>query len=143
MTTSEVLIALYQNTKTALQSIADIRPKADNQEFLSLLSAQEERYKNINEKIEDTANKHKIELKDNNWFEKARLWTSIQMSTLTNNNLRKLAEMMLIGTVMGTLELYKNRADYHTPSEDVLSLLTELEQVEEDNFKELKKYLKG
>ncbi|MBQ9790735.1 MAG: hypothetical protein IJW24_03995 [Clostridia bacterium] len=143
MTTSEVIIAMYQNTKTALQSISDLKPKTDNKEFLNLLETQEKRYKHINEEIEDLAKTHKVELKDNNWFEKARLWTSIQMSTVTNNTVRKLAEMMLIGTVMGTLELYKNKYDYKNPKEDVKSLILKLEQLEEDHFDELKKYLKG
>ena len=55
MTTSEIIIALYQNTKTAMQSIADIKPKTDNKEFLTILETQENRYKNMNEKIEKVA----------------------------------------------------------------------------------------
>lgn len=143
MTTSEIITAIYQNTKTAMQSISDLKPKTDNKEFLNLLETQEKRYKQINEKIEELAQSHKVDLKDNNWFEKAKLWTSIQMSTVTNNTVRKLAEMMLIGTVMGTLELYKNKCDYKNPKEDVKSLLLELEKLEENHFDELKKYLKG
>ncbi len=143
MTTSEILIAMYQNTKTAMQSIADLKPKTNTQEFSKLLNAQFDRYKEYNEKIEDLAKKHDVDLKDNNWFEKAKLWTSIQMSTITDNSVRKLAEMMLLGTVMGTLELYKNRADYENASEDVKELLLAIENMEEQHFNELKKYLKG
>ena len=51
-----------------------LKQKNENKEFGKLLEAQENRYKQINEKIEDLAKKHKTELKDNNWFEKIRLW---------------------------------------------------------------------
>ena len=89
------------------------------------------------------AKEKKYELKDNNIFEKMRLWTSIQMGTLTNNSTRHLAELMLIGSVMGTLQCYKDREDYPSADKDTQDLLTELERMEEDNFNELKKYLKS
>ena len=73
MQTSDVIINMYQNTKTAMQSINDLKPKVENQEFLNLLHTQEERYKIINEEIENLAHKMRVDLKDNNWFEKAKL----------------------------------------------------------------------
>jgi len=143
MQTQNLIIALFQNTKTALQSIKDLKPKTDDKIFLDLLDAQEKRYLDINDEIKSLAKKHDVDIQDNTWFEKARLWTSIQFSTLKDNSTRHLAEMMLLGTVMGTLELYKNRVDYKEDEEDVLRVLDKLEQLEEDHFKELKKYLKG
>ena len=142
MKTNDLLISLYQNTSTALQSINDIKTKTENKQFLSLLDAQEERYKKIKLDIEELSTILKVNLKDNNWFEKARLWTSIQFSTMTNNTIRHLAEMMLLGSVMGTLQLYKDRADYKGNNQKVKDLMLRLEQTEEDNFKELKKYLR-
>ena len=142
MKTDELLISLYQNTSTALQSINDLKSKTEDKQFLSLLDAQEKRYKSIMLDIEELANQTKVELKDNNWFEKARLWTSIQFSTMADNTIRHLAELMLLGTVMGTLTLYKNKADYKGSNTKVKDLLLRLETTEEENFNELKKYLK-
>ena len=142
MKTDQILISLYQNCSTAIQSINDLRTKTENKQFLSLLDTQEDRYKKIKLDIEELATSLKVNLKDNNWFEKARLWTSIQFSTMTDNTIRHLAEMMLLGTVMGTLDLYKDRSDYKGKNQKVIDLMLRLEQVEEDNFKELKKYLR-
>lgn len=142
MKTEQLLISLYQNTSTALQSIADLKEKTDDKQFLSLLEAQESRYKSIKLDIEEVSAQEKVELKDNNWFEKARLWTSIQFSTMTNNSIRKLAEMMLLGTVMGTLQLYKDRVDYKGKNQKAIDLTLRLEETEEKNFNELKKYLR-
>jgi len=142
MQTQNLIIALFQNTKTALQSIKDLKPKTDDKIFLDLLDAQEKRYLDINDEIKSLAKKHDVDIQDNTWFEKARLWTSIQFSTLKDNSTRHLAEMMLLGTVMGTLQLYKNRSDYKDNDQTAINLMLKLEETEEENFKELKKYLR-
>ena len=139
----KVVISIYQNCKTALQSIADLIKKTDDKEFIDLLNAQYSRYDDFCQKVEDYAKVNNIDLKDNSWFEKARLWTSIQMSTFTNDSTRHLAELMLMGTVMGTLTCYKTKADRENASDETIELLNELEKMEEKNFDELKKYLKN
>lgn len=143
MDDKELLISIYQNTSTATQSINDLVKKTEDKTFHQLLNAQYKRYDALKAKVEQMAKEKKYELKDNNIFEKMRLWTSIQMGTLTNNSTRHLAELMLIGSVMGTLQCYKDREDYPSADQDTVALLTELERMEEDNFNELKKYLKS
>ena len=142
MDEKEVLISIYQNCSTGMQSINDLIKKTEDKKFKDLLNAQYARYEEYSEKVEKYADKKGIELKDNNWFEKARMWTSVQMSTLTDNSTRHLAELMLVGTVMGTLTCYKTKADHPDASPETLELLKELEEMEESNFNELKKYLK-
>ena len=142
MQNTDVLISIYQNTQTATQSINDLLSKTNTKAFKDLLNAQYQRYVEFNNMVEDYAKQTNITLKDNSWFEKAKLWTSIQMGTLTNSSTRHLAELMLIGTVMGTLTCYKTKADNPLASKDVINLLDKLEKLEEENFNELKKYLK-
>lgn len=143
MDNTQLLISIYQNTSTAVQSIADLVKKTDDEHFKRLLNTQYERYQDLKVKIQNLACDLDIELKDNNIFEKIKLWSSIQMSTFTNDTTRHLAELMLVGTVMGTLTCYKNKIDYKNASQPVQNLLKELEDLEENHFKELKKYLKG
>lgn len=143
MDNNELMISIYQNTSTAMQSINDLIKKTEDKTFKELLNAQYERYNKFQNKIEKLSQKLQVELKDNNWFEKAKLWSSVQMSTLSDNSTRHLAELMLVGTVMGTLTCYKNKIDYKEANKNALDLLQELETMEENNFDELKKYLKG
>jgi len=138
-----LLIEMYQNTSTATQSINDLIKKSKDKMFIELLNTQYQRYLKIQNQIEKLAQELKVELKDINWFEKAKMWTSIQMGTLNDNSTRHLAELMLVGTVMGTLTCYKNKVDYPNADQKALSLLKKLESLEEKNFNELKKYLKG
>ena len=65
------------------------------------------------------------------------------MGTITDNSTRHLAELMLVGTVMGTITCYKTLIDNPAPSPEVKKFLKELEKMEEENFDELKKYLKA
>lgn len=143
MQNKQVLISIYQNCSTGVQSINDLIKKTEDKAFKDILNAQYNRYASFNDKVEALAEEKGIELKDNNWFEKARMWTSVQMSTLADNSTRHLAELMLVGTVMGTLTCYKTKADNPKASDDVLNLLKELEEMQENNYNELKKYLKN
>lgn len=143
MDNKQMLISIYQNCSTGMQSINDLVKKTKDKTFIDLLSAQYSRYQEIAKKAKVIAKEEDIMLKDNNWFEKARMWMSVQMSTLTNNSTRHLAELMLIGTVMGTLTCYKTKIDQDKAKQPTKDLLAKLEQLEEDNFNELKKYLKG
>ena len=143
MDTTQLLISIYQNTSTAVQSIADLVKKSEDKQFVDLLNTQYERYQDIKVKIQELAHELNVELKDNNIFEKIKMWTSVQMSTFTDDSTRHLAELMLVGSVMGTLTCYKNKVDYKNADPKALALLAELEELEEKQFNELKKYLKG
>lgn len=143
MDTTQLLISIYQNTSTAVQSIADLVKKSEDKQFVDLLNTQYERYQDMKVKIQNLAQELNVELKDNNIFEKIKMWTSVQMSTFTDDSTRHLAELMLVGSVMGTLTCYKNKVDYKNADPKALQLLAELEELEEKQFNELKKYLKG
>ena len=142
MDEQELIMCMYQNTNTALQSINDLIKKSKDKTFSDLLNAQYKRYEDYNNALESYAKQRNIELKENNWIEKVKLWSGIQMGTLTDTTTRHLAELMLSGTVMGTVNCYKAREDYKNAPSEALDLLNKLEQMEEDNFNELKKYLK-
>lgn len=142
MDEQELIMCMYQNTNTALQSINDLIKKSKDKTFIDLLNAQYKRYEDYNNALESYAKQRNIELKENNWIEKVKLWSGIQMGTLTDTTTRHLAELMLSGTVMGTVNCYKAREDYKNAPSEALDLLNKLEQMEEDNFNELKKYLK-
>lgn len=135
------LNAIFQNTKTALQSIADILPKVKNKELEEELKVQYEKYDEIANKCRQYAEKYQLNMKDNNFFEKAKLWTSIKLTTLTDNSTRHLAEMLLFGTNMGIITCYKDRYDHLGASEELDILAQQLENIEIGNFDNLKPFL--
>ena len=136
------LNAIYQNTRTALQSIEDIMPKIDNDELRSELAREQDNYYLIEKECELFAKSERIEnLKDNNFIEKAKLWTSIQMSTLTNSTTRHIAELMLMGTFMGILTCIKDEFDHKNISDPLDEIIAKLKAQEKDNLQRLIAFL--
>jgi len=55
---------------------------------------------------------------------------------------RHIAEMMLLGTVMGLLTCYKDKYDHKNISVLLDKILDKLEKLEDDNYIKLKSFLK-
>ncbi|MBE7073870.1 MAG: hypothetical protein E7379_02125 [Clostridiales bacterium] len=139
---TEYLNGVYQNIKTAVQSIEDILPKVQDNELRKELSNQQDKYAVLQKECELLAKAEKIDgIKDNSWFEKAKLWSSINMSTISNKSNRKIAELMLMGTFMGIITCEKDRHDHKNISTEIDEILRKLRQLEEDNIDNLIPYL--
>ena len=136
------ITSLYQNVTTGLQSIEDLMPKVD--EHLPLkkeLSDEYTEYDILARECEMIAKSEKINLKDNNWFEKLRLWSSIKLTTMMDKSERHMAEMMILGTVMGLLQCLKDIKDYEGTSEELDDLCQRIADMEEKNYQKLKEFI--
>lgn len=138
----KLLTSMYQNTKTATQSIHDILPKVNNQNLLNELKHQYDEYLNLATKYLNYAHSKNQVLPDNSVFEKTKLWMSIKMATLFKKNTRHLAEMLLLGTVMGTLQCYKDLHDHSTATPEILDMCRDLLEVQEKFYNNYKVFLK-
>ena len=136
------LNGVYQNIKTAVQSIEDLLPKVVDNSFKKELASEQDYYIALQKECEVFAQSEKIEkIKDNNWLEKAKLWSSINLSTLTNKTTRHLAEMMLFGTFMGYITCIKDLSDHKNVSPEIDEILTKLKDFERKNIDSLIPYL--
>lgn len=136
------LNAIYQNIRTAIQSIEDIIPKSTNDDLTSELSKEQDEYICLAKECEAYAKAEKIEgLKDNNFIEKAKLWASVNMSTMMDDSTRKIAELMLIGTFMGIITCMKDKGDHKNISKELDELLDKLYTFERKNIDRLLPFL--
>ena len=143
-TNLDLLTSLYQNCQTAITSIDDIIDEVKNTHLIKELKEQRDNYSNLAELYQSIAKENGIkELKDNSLMERAKLWTSIKMATLLDKSTRHIAQMLLIGTVMGTLQCYKDLYDYKTADKPLLELCGDLLKMEEKHFDFLKTFLKN
>lgn len=133
---------IFQNTSTAIQSIDEILTLNKDEEFLKELNREKQGYLDYKNKVLEFCSKNGLKADDNNWLEKTRLFTSIKMTTLFDKSLRHLAEMMLLGTVMGTLTCYKDLSDYKGLNSSLYGILNDLIAFEEENFNKIKQFLK-
>lgn len=140
---TKYLNAVYQNTRTAVQSIEDIILKVQNNELINELSKEQDEYSCLAKECENFAKAEKIEdLKDNNWIEKTRLWTSINLGTMMDKSTRNIAEMMLLGTFMGIVTCIKDKDDHKNISPELDEILDKLYNFERNNIDRLIPFLK-
>ncbi len=139
---TKYLNAIYQNTKTATQSIEDIIMKVKNTDLINELSREQDEYSCLCKECENFAKAEKIEnLKDNNWLEKAKLWSSINMGTAFDKSTRNIAEMLLFGTFMGIITCIKDKSDHKDVSKELDEILDQLCEFEKNNLERLIPYL--
>ena len=133
--------SIFQNLSTALQSIEEMLPKVEDEDFKKELSEQYSNYDLLSRECEMIAKSEKIDLKDNNWFEKLRLWSSINLGTAFDKSTRHIAELFLIGTVMGLVQCLKDINDYDNVSDELSDLCRKLSDMEEKNYQKLKHFI--
>ena len=130
--TEEGLAELYRNVQLAITSIADIMPNLENDELLKdTLMHQYEIYEQFSARAQILARDFEIELKEPNPMKKAMMWSSIKMSTLTDNSRSHIAEMMAQGTVMGITALLRTQREMKGGDERIFKLFDELIKQEE------------
>ena len=138
----DYLNAVYQNTRTGIQSLEEIMAKVEDDSFKKELALMQDEYQVIANECEMFAKSEKIvPIKDNNWFEKSRLWASVNMSTMMDKSNRKIAELLLIGTFMGIITCIKDEKDHVGISKEIDELLAKLKKLERDSIEKLIPYL--
>ena len=139
----EVLAEIHRNCQLALQSISDILPETEDMQLREELLRQHEDYEKIGGRAALLAKDKSIELKNPGPIKKAMMWSSIKMSTMTDNSRAHIAEMMVQGTVMGITALKSTLgevSDEHA-DQDIIGLARELLSAEEGFEKKWKELI--
>ena len=137
----ELLTSVFQNCRTAITSIQDIEPSVEDGNLRDELREELENYRNFAKKCESYLTGAEEELPDNNFIEKAKLWTSIKMTTIMDKSTRHLAEMLLLGSFMGYLTCIKDQADHKNISSELDEILENLKAFQKSNIETLIPYL--
>ena len=104
--------AIYQNEMVGVQAIRDIVDKTDDVNLKNELNREANLFNSVAEDVKGYAKDNGFVVSENNFFEKSRLWMGINMSTLMDKSPRKIAELMLMGSVMGLITCYKDKYDH-------------------------------
>ncbi len=138
---SDMLIAIYQNLLTARQSISNVIEKVHDSKLKDELQRQFESYTPIKEKCEQYAQEYLVDIVDNSFFEKARMWMSVNMSIMLDKSNRKIASICIIGNTMGIIDLISVMSDCSKGKKEFLALAHDLKELENSNTEALKPYL--
>lgn len=143
MTNEQYLILIYKNIQTAIQSIEDMFPKFRSSKLKQLMKQQEQGYLDFKNRCQDLASNKEVQLKDNNFVMKVILSSSINLNTLFNKSSSHIAELFLLGTVRGTIKLYKHAKNTKDIDDDISSLGKDLLNFEEKCYNDIREYLKA
>ncbi|MBQ7308173.1 MAG: hypothetical protein IJW82_06580 [Clostridia bacterium] len=135
-----LLIATYQNISTAIQSIQNCFDDITCDDLKNELKEELKNYETLSEKTEKLAEEFSIDLKDNNSFEKMRLWSSIKVSTLLDKTTRHYAEMFFIGNNMGIFNMICAICDNHNANKKIVDMANDVLKAEENYSVEIKKF---
>ena len=136
----EVLAEVHRNCQLALQSISDILPETEDEELKEELLREHEEYERLCGKAATIAKDKNIELKNPGPIKKAMMWSSIKMSTMTDDSRAHIADMMVRGTVMGITSLKTTLGEMseEEADEDIKALANEVLRSEEQFEKKWK-----
>ena len=132
---------VYKNAHIALLSISGLMPAVKDNGIKKELKSQYEGYEKFVGNVSSYMAENGIEPKEINPLQKAFMWSSIKMKTLTDKSRNRIAELMIKGTVTGITELTAMKNEKGNFSEETVAFIEDLLTLEESYEKKLKKYL--
>ncbi|MDF2567995.1 MAG: hypothetical protein K0R90_1451 [Oscillospiraceae bacterium] len=138
----ELLNYIYQNSEMGVQTITQLLGIVHDEEFKKALKSQLEEYNQIFDEADGLIQKQDKESKDIKNVNKIMSYIMINLKTMTDKSPSHIAEMMIQGSTMGTIEITKNIHKYDDKAEkELLSLAEKLLKTEERNIEQMKKFL--
>lgn len=138
----KLLTRIYQDAKIGTLAIEEVIKKTQNEKFKELISNQQNQYDLIAKEADVIAKANDVSLPDNNFFKKIKQIAMINLSLLANCTDRRIAEMMITGTVMGIIDAIKSIYDLEDSESEILALAKKLQTLQEKYVEDLKQYLK-
>lgn len=132
---------VYKNAHIALFSISGLMPAVKDNGIKKELKSQYEGYEKFVGNVSSYMAENGIEPKEINPLQKAFMWSSIKMKTLTDKSRNRIAELMIKGTVTGITELTAMKNEKCNFSDDTVAFIEDLLTLEESYERKLKKYL--
>ena len=136
-----LLNAIYKNLQTAKQAINNVIDKIKDSKLKKELKKQFKNYDEFSESCEDLAKAVDVELSDNNFFIKAKMWLSVNMSTMMDKSNRKIASINIVGTTMGIIDLMSVLSDCKKAKKELVTFGNRVLALEESNIEKLKPYI--
>ena len=138
---AELLNFIYQNSQMGVHTIGQLIELTEDADFKKHLEAQYDEYQEIHRAAKSMLNENGYDEKGIGAFDKLKTYLMINMQTMTNKTPSHISEMLIIGSNMGVIDAIKNIRKYGKAERSILGLMDKLLSFEENNIKQLKKFL--
>ncbi|MEG1008450.1 MAG: hypothetical protein RSF67_01280 [Clostridia bacterium] len=137
----EMLNYIYQNAKMGKSTIDQIIKEVSDITFKDVLKEQLKDYEKVIDNTKVYLSEFNKQEKDITDLSKIVTYLSIKMSTLNDDTSSHIADMLIKGSTMGTVEITKKLNKYTNIDDSIKMLASKLLKIEENNIEKLKKYL--
>ncbi len=139
--TRELLSGIYKLSQTGIQAAKAVIPKTDSKQLRNELEEQLCDYSKAAADTEQRLYKNDSAPKELNPIEKAVMWGSIELHTITDTGKSHLAEIMINGTNMGIVDLTKTIGICKNAEPEVIDYARGFVKNEERHLNNLKAFL--
>lgn len=138
---AEMLNYIYQNSQMGVHTIQQLIDITEDEDFRKHLEAQYGEYREIHNAAAKALNDAGYDEKGIGAFDKIKTYLMINMQTMTDKSPSHISEMLIIGSNMGIINAVKNLKKYKDAEPHIVSLMERLLRLEEDNVRQLKRFL--
>ena len=141
---TEILEYIYKDANMGAESITTLIKtlQSKDNKIKPVLEKVLKKYEEYIKKSEKQLKKLKVELKEFSTMAKMSSWMGIKMEMLKDNSDARIADMLIKGLTMGTIDMNKKIDNYEKiVDKDVLKLAKEFKSFQEDSIEKLKVYL--
>lgn len=139
MKKDKLLGRVHKNSQAGLFTLPKINEISENQVFKEILDAQEEEYKNVYYNAERLTDRNP--LLDLSALAKVRTRAMLNLNTLTDKSSSHLAEMLIMGSTAGVIDMTKSLREYPNAPKKSRDLAQNLLEIEQKNIDVLKQFL--
>lgn len=141
---TEILEYIYKDANMGAESITTLIKalQSKDNKIKPVLEEELKKYEEYIKKSEKQLKKLKVELKEFSTMAKMSSWMGIKMEMLKDNSDARIADMLIKGLTMGTIDMNKKIDNYEKiVDKDILKLAKEFRSFQEDSIEKLKVYL--
>ena len=136
-----MLEAIVQNTEMGKNTLDQLVPMADNEQFKAELLRQRNIYRQLNQEAHAAIDACGGSAQGQSAMAKLNTRMGIGMKTLTDKSTRNLAEMLSEGSSQGVMDCIKSQKDYPDAAPGSKRLMQKVQDFEEDNRIRLERFL--
>ena len=137
-----ILDEVNKGATMGMDAITFVSKKVKDKKFKNILDIEYNKYEQISYKVKDLysqySNKNPHET---NTMNKVMTWYGIQMKTMNDDTVSKLAEILVQGTNLGIIEGRRLLNQNPKVSRNIKKILNDFVSMQEDSLETLKKFL--
>ena len=132
---------IVRNTEMGIQSISNLMPYVEEEDFKKLILSQQETLREFYDKAICQLTCEEQEQAKSGFFEKTMLKAGVSMNTMFNDSLSHIADMLIDGYNMGINSVQKCVNELKKDGTEMPSIASEILSFYEDCITDLREYL--